>query len=122
MATYLRMSLRVPMQSNDLFSMARLPVCGRANPLLKTGVQISPQSEPSNDQIENGINVVSEPAQYLTKRYCGGALRFVNWFTSAQHVSVRTSRLLRTSRATGRWKRCALNVSGCARGSGQSLA
>ena len=55
MVTYLRMSLRVPMQSGNCFSMVRVSVRGRASLLFKIGVWVSLQSEFSNDQVENSF-------------------------------------------------------------------
>lgn len=55
MATYLRMLLRVPMQSNNFFSMVRPLVRSRARLLFKNRCLVSPQSESSNDQVENSF-------------------------------------------------------------------
>ena len=55
MATYMRMSLRVPMQSDNYFSMVRPLVRGRASLPFKNKRLASTQSELSSDQVENSF-------------------------------------------------------------------
>jgi hypothetical protein len=53
MATYLRILLRVPMQSDNSFSTVRVSIRGRASLLFKSKRLVSLQSGLSNDQVEN---------------------------------------------------------------------
>jgi hypothetical protein len=64
MATYLRMLLRVPMQSDNSFSMIRAAVSQQARLLLRNR-RLALQSEFSNDQVENSaaFKMAAEPTR-----------------------------------------------------------
>ena len=63
------MLLRVPMQSDNSFSMVRAAGSQQGKPVIQECVWVSPQSEFSNDQVENSarFKTVAEPTQYRTE-------------------------------------------------------
>src|SRR6478609_8660481 len=94
MVTYLRMSLRVPMQSGNCFSMVRVSVRGRASLLFKNrrlGLENSSQSDCgagaiSHHRILRRRFAVCELAYIHSKRFLAG-VALVGTIRAAQAIA-----------------------------------
>ena len=75
MATYLRMLLRVPMQSDNFFNMVRLLVRSRARLLFKNRRLVSRNSSSRTTKLRTAFKAVAEPTRCRIKGYRDGALR-----------------------------------------------
>jgi hypothetical protein len=80
MATCLRMLLRVPIQSDNSFNMVR-PLVAAGTPAIQNK-RLDLDSRTT--RLRTAFKAAAEPTRFQIKRYCGGALRCVNWVTSAQ--------------------------------------
>src|SRR5258708_6277116 len=84
--TFLRMLLRVPMQSDNSFSMVRQLV--RSRPACYSKIAFvshcNQSSRTTRLRTARCFQTAAEPNRYQTKEYCRGALRDVNQLTSTQ--------------------------------------
>jgi hypothetical protein len=77
----LRILLRVPMQSDNSFSMVRAAGSQQASLLFKNkrlGLTAICSSRTAMLRAARSFKMAAEPTRYRIKGYCGGALRYVN--------------------------------------------